>query len=50
MVDSEQAAKLQKAIPHAALILVSEVGHMVHYFAGDEIVKTADVARIGAAA
>jgi pimeloyl-ACP methyl ester carboxylesterase len=31
IVDSEQAIKLQKAVPHASVTLVLEAGHMVHY-------------------
>jgi pimeloyl-ACP methyl ester carboxylesterase len=50
IVDSEQAIRLQKAIPHADVILVPEAGHMVHYVAVDEIVKTANLAHMGAAA
>jgi pimeloyl-ACP methyl ester carboxylesterase len=50
IVDSEQAVRLQKAIPHADVILVPEAGHMVHYVAVDEIMKTADLAHMGSAA
>jgi pimeloyl-ACP methyl ester carboxylesterase len=31
IVDSEQAVRLQKAMPHAAVTLVPDVGHMLHY-------------------
>jgi pimeloyl-ACP methyl ester carboxylesterase len=41
IVDSEQAVRLQKAMPHAAITLVPETGHMVHYFVADQIVKIA---------
>ena len=43
IVDSEQAVRLQQAMPHAAVTIVPDVGHMLHYFVADEIVKTADV-------
>jgi pimeloyl-ACP methyl ester carboxylesterase len=48
IVDSEQAVRLQKAMPHAAVTLVPEVGHMVHYFTADGIMKTAEVVRVEA--
>jgi pimeloyl-ACP methyl ester carboxylesterase len=48
IVDSEQAVRLQMAMPHAAVTLVPETGHMVHYFAADGIVKTAEVVRVEA--
>lgn len=50
IVDSEQAERLQKAMPHAAVTLVPEAGHMVHYFTADGIVKTAEVVRMEAGA
>ena len=50
IVDSEQAVRLQKAIPHAAVTLVPGAGHMVHYFATEEIVKRADAAQLESAA
>src|SRR5262249_11666312 len=50
IVDSEQAERLQKAMPHAAVTLVSEAGHMVHYFTADGVVKTAGVVRMEAGA
>jgi pimeloyl-ACP methyl ester carboxylesterase len=50
VVDSEQALRLQKAMPHATVTIVPEAGHMVHYFVADEIVRTADEARVEAAA
>jgi pimeloyl-ACP methyl ester carboxylesterase len=50
IVDSEQAVRLQKVMPHAALMLVPEAGHMVHYFVADQIVRIADVAQLEAAA
>jgi hypothetical protein len=37
-------------MPHAALMLVPEAGHMVHYFVADQIVRIADVAQLEAAA
>jgi hypothetical protein len=40
-ITGEQAVRLQKAMPHAAVTLVPETGHMVHYFEPDVIVKTA---------
>ena len=45
VIDSEQAVRLQKAMPHAAVTLVPEAGHMVHYFVTDQIVRIADVAQ-----
>jgi pimeloyl-ACP methyl ester carboxylesterase len=50
VIDSEQAVRLQKAMPHAAVTLVPEAGHMVHYFVTDQIVRIADVAQLEAAA
>jgi pimeloyl-ACP methyl ester carboxylesterase len=50
IVDSEQAVRLQKAMPHATVTLVPEAGHMVHYFVADQIVRIADVAQLEAAA
>ena len=50
IVDNEQAVRLQKVMPHAAVTLVPEVGHMVHYFVADQIVRIADVAQLEAAA
>jgi len=50
VIDSEQAVRLQKAMPHAAVTLVPEAGHMVHYFVADQIVRIADVAQLEAAA
>jgi pimeloyl-ACP methyl ester carboxylesterase len=50
IVDSEQAIKLQKAVPHASVTLVLEAGHMVHYLLADQIVRIADVAQLEAAA
>jgi pimeloyl-ACP methyl ester carboxylesterase len=41
IVASEQAVRLQKAMPHATVTLVPEAGHMVHYFVVEGIVKTA---------
>ena len=48
IVDSKQAVRLQKAMPHAAVTLVPEAGHMVHYFVADGIVQTAEVVRVEA--
>jgi pimeloyl-ACP methyl ester carboxylesterase len=48
IVDSEQAVRLQETMPHAAVTLVPEAGHMVHYFTADGIVKTAEVVRVEA--
>ena len=48
IVDSEQAVRLQKAMPHAVVTLVPEAGHMVHYLVADGIVKTAEVVRVEA--
>ncbi|HZO54376.1 MAG TPA: alpha/beta hydrolase [Bryobacteraceae bacterium] len=50
VIDSEQAVRLQKAMPHAAVTLVPEAGHMVHYFVTDQIVRIADVAQLEVAA
>jgi pimeloyl-ACP methyl ester carboxylesterase len=50
IVDSEQAVRLQKAMPHATVTLVPEAGHMVHYFVADQIVRIADVAQLEVAA
>jgi pimeloyl-ACP methyl ester carboxylesterase len=46
IVDSEQAVRLQKAMPQAAVTLVPEAGHMVHYFTANGIVKTAEVVSV----
>ena len=48
IVRSEQAVRLQMAMPHAAVAIVPEAGHMVHYFTADEIVKTAEVVMVEA--
>jgi pimeloyl-ACP methyl ester carboxylesterase len=50
IVDSEQAVRLQKAMPHATVTLVPEAGHMVHYFLANQIVRIADVAQLEVAA
>jgi pimeloyl-ACP methyl ester carboxylesterase len=50
IVDSEQAVRLQKVMPNAAVTLVPEVGHMVHYFVADQIVRIAGVAQLETAA
>jgi pimeloyl-ACP methyl ester carboxylesterase len=50
IVDSEQALRLQKAMPHASVTIVPDAGHMVHYFVSDEIVKSAGEAQLEAAA
>jgi pimeloyl-ACP methyl ester carboxylesterase len=44
----EQAVRLQMAMPHAAVAIVPEAGHMVHYFVADEVVKAAEVVRVEA--
>jgi len=49
IVRSEQAIRLQKVMPHATLTLVPDAGHMVHYFATDEILSIAQVNRMEAA-
>ena len=46
IVHNEQAVRLQKAMPRAAVTLVPEAGHMVHYFVAEGFVKTADVLRL----
>jgi pimeloyl-ACP methyl ester carboxylesterase len=48
IVRSEQAVRLQMAMPHAAVAIVPEAGHMVHYFTADGIVKSAEVVRVEA--
>src|SRR5262245_17395302 len=48
IVRSEQAVRLQMAMPHAAVTIVPEAGHMVHYFTADGIAKSAEVVRIEA--
>ena len=48
IVESEQAIRLQKTMPHAAVTVVPNSGHMVHYFATDGIVRTAEVVRLQA--
>jgi pimeloyl-ACP methyl ester carboxylesterase len=48
IVRSEQAVRLQMAMPHAAVAIVPEAGHMVHYFTADEIVKTAELVAVEA--
>jgi pimeloyl-ACP methyl ester carboxylesterase len=48
IVDSEQAVRLQKAMPHAAVTLVPTVGHMAHYFVADGIVETIEAAQMEA--
>jgi pimeloyl-ACP methyl ester carboxylesterase len=50
IVESEQAVRLQKTMPHATVTLVPQAGHMVHYFVADQIVRIADVAQLEAAA
>jgi pimeloyl-ACP methyl ester carboxylesterase len=50
IIESEQAVRLQKAMPHAAVTIVPEAGHMVHYFVTDQIVRITDVAQLKAAA
>jgi pimeloyl-ACP methyl ester carboxylesterase len=49
VVRSEQALELQKTMPHATARLIPEVGHMVHYFAMDQILRTAEVTQMEAA-
>jgi pimeloyl-ACP methyl ester carboxylesterase len=48
IVRSEQAVRLQMAMPHAAVAIVPEAGHMVHYFTADEMVKAAEVVGVEA--
>ena len=48
IVDSQQAVELQKAMPHAAVTVAPDLGHMLHYFVADGIVKTAHVVRLEA--
>src|SRR5262245_54730509 len=50
IVRSEQTVRLQMAMPHAAVAIVPEAGHMVHYFSADGIVKSAEVVRVEAGA
>src|SRR4029453_15090075 len=50
IVDNEQAVRLQKVMPNAAVTLVPEVGDMVHYVVADQIVRIADVAQLETAA
>jgi pimeloyl-ACP methyl ester carboxylesterase len=50
IVRSEQAVRLQIAMPRAAVVIVPEAGHMVHYFTADRIVKSAEVVRVEAGA
>jgi pimeloyl-ACP methyl ester carboxylesterase len=50
IVESEQAVRLQKTMPHATVTRVPQAGHMVHYFVADQIVRIADVAQLEAAA
>jgi pimeloyl-ACP methyl ester carboxylesterase len=42
IVDSEQASRLQKAMPQAMVSVVPNLGHMVHYFVADQIARTAE--------
>ena len=49
VVRSEQALELQKTMPHARARLIPEAGHMVHYFATDQILRTAEVTQMEAA-
>jgi pimeloyl-ACP methyl ester carboxylesterase len=48
IVRSEQAVRLQMAMPHAAVAIVPEAGHMVHYFVANEVVKAAEVVMVEA--
>ena len=48
IVDSDQAVELQETMPHAAVTVAPELGHMLHYFVAEGIVKTSDVVRVEA--
>jgi pimeloyl-ACP methyl ester carboxylesterase len=41
IVESEQAKKLQNAIPHATVTIIPDLGHMLHYFVTEQIVTMA---------
>jgi len=45
IVKSEQADRLKKALPHAAITSVPGAGHMLHYFVPEEIAQAAEVVR-----
>lgn len=45
IVESEQAARLQRTLPRATLRRLDGLGHMAHYFAVDEIIESADTVR-----
>jgi pimeloyl-ACP methyl ester carboxylesterase len=42
MVDVDHALRLQKRLPHSELHVLSDVGHMAHHFAVDEIAETVE--------
>jgi hypothetical protein len=42
-ISSEQAVRLQMAMPHAAVLIVPKAEHTVHYFTADGIVKMVKV-------
>ncbi|MGE5538804.1 MAG: alpha/beta fold hydrolase [Gemmatimonas sp.] len=42
MVDVDQALRMQQRLPHSELHLLSDVGHMAHHFAAEEIAETID--------
>ena len=48
IVKSEQAERLKRALPHAAITSVPASGHMLHYFLSKEIAQTADRVRLQA--
>jgi pimeloyl-ACP methyl ester carboxylesterase len=41
IVESEQATRLQNTMPHAVATIVPDLGHMLHYFLADRIVRIA---------
>jgi pimeloyl-ACP methyl ester carboxylesterase len=43
IVKNEQAERLQRALPHAAITSVPGSGHMLHYFVPKEIARTAEM-------
>jgi pimeloyl-ACP methyl ester carboxylesterase len=43
IVNREQAERLKLALPHAAITIVPDAGHMLHYLAPKEIAQTADI-------
>jgi pimeloyl-ACP methyl ester carboxylesterase len=45
IVKNEQAERLKRALPHAAITSVPGSGHMLHYFVPKEIAQTAEMVR-----